>query len=334
MVEKQAYINDIGVYLPEKVLSNADLEKMVDTSDEWIITRTGIAERRIAQKEEASSDLGIKAAQSALAKAQIPLSEIDFVLVATMTPDYLFPSTAAIIQSKLQIPHAAILDVQAACSGFIYGLSVAKAFIESGAYRNILFVVTEKNSSIIDYTDRSTCVLFGDGAAAAIISDNPSGFLIEQVALGGDGEECDLIIMPAGGSRTPITHESVDKKEHYLKMNGQETFKHAVRRMESAIKECLEKSHLTEKDIQWLIPHQANLRIIEAIGRRFSLPAERVYKTVHKYGNTSGSAVAIAFAECVQEHPIKEEEHVVLVTFGAGLTWGSALLKKVGETTS
>lgn len=329
--KRQAKIIGIGSYLPKRVLSNSDLESMVETTDEWIFSRTGMKERRLARDDEYSSHMGTQAALAALKKAQLPPEQIDLILVATITPDYVFPSTACLIQQQLGMKKIPAFDIQAACSGFIYALSIAKAFVESGAYRNVLIIASEKLSSITDYTDRSTCILFGDGASASVISCEGKGLSIENVTLGADGEQADLLIMPAGGSRKPASAATIAEKGHYIKMAGNEVFKHAVRRMESACKECLEAVGITEKDVSYLIPHQANSRIIDAIAKRFEhLPAEKIFKTIHKYGNTSASSVGIALDELCQTEKIGDDERVLLTAFGGGLTWAAALLR--GET--
>lgn len=327
--KQEARIVGLGSYLPERVMTNSDLEKIVETSDEWIFTRTGMKERRIAKSDEYTSDMGYEAARRALAAAKIEVDELDLILVATLTPDYIFPSTAALIQAKLKATRAAALDFQAACTGYLYGLSYAKGMIEAGMYKNILVIASEKLSSIVNYEDRATCVLFGDGAAAAVVSSSGPGFWIRETTLGADGELASLLIMPAGGCRLPASVETVQNKQHCIVMEGKEVFKHAVRRMEAAAKSCLDQAGLEESKIDWLVPHQANLRIIEAMAKRFSIPDERVYKTVHKYGNTSASAVAIALDELVREKEIKNQENILLVAFGAGFTWGAALLTKV-----
>jgi len=319
-----------GSYLPEKILSNKDLEKMVETSDEWIVTRTGIKERHIAKEDEYTSDMAYQASLRALEDAKLDPKEIDLILVATLTPDYIFPSTACLVQQKLGATKAAALDIQAACTGYIYALSIAKAYIEAGIYQNILIVASEKLSSIVDYTDRSTCVLFGDGAAACVVSSNSDkpGLIVDAVTLGADGVQSELLILPGGGSRHPATEQTVKEKMHYLKMSGNEVFKHAVRRMENASKECLEIAEMQETDIHHLIPHQANLRIIDAIARRFShIPSERVYKkVVERYGNTSASSVGIALDDLMKEKKINHGENVLMTAFGAGLTWGATIL--------
>ena len=326
MIPMQARIIGTGSYLPKRVLTNQDLEKMVETSDEWIVSRTGMKERRIASETEFTSDMGLEAALRAIASAGIKPEEIDLILVATLTPDYVFPSTACLLQAKLKAVNAAALDIQAACSGYIYALSLAKALIESKTYRNILIVASEKLSSIVNYKDRNTCVLFGDGASACVVSASGKGLLIRDVCLGSDGEVAELLILPAGGSRKPADQETVAEKLHYIQMDGKEVFKHAVRRMEMASRLCLERAGLAEDQIKWLIPHQANMRIIEAIAKRFGVPMERVYLTIHKYGNTSASTVGIALDELLNEHKFSTGDNVLLTAFGAGFTWGASVL--------
>jgi len=325
----RAKVIGTGSYLPERVLTNGDLEKIVETSDEWIVSRTGMKERRIAKEDEYPSTMGAEAAKKALATAQISAEEIDYILVATCTPDYIFPSTACLIQRAIGAKNAVGVDMQAACTGFLYILSMAKALVESGAYKNILLVAAEKLSSITDYTDRSTCILFGDGAAACVVSASEKpGLLIESVRLGSDGQCAELVIQPGGGSRCPATATSVEQKQHFIKMSGNEVFKHAVRRMESACKECLDAAGVSEQEISWLVPHQANVRIIDAMGKRFEhLSSDRIYKTLHKYGNTSASSVAIALDELLKSGVVGDKEQILLTAFGAGLTWGAALLR-------
>lgn len=325
---KKAKIIGTGSYVPEKVLTNSDLEKMVETSDEWIVTRTGIRERRLARPDEYTSDMGFEAAKKAIEDAKIQPNDIDCILVATLTPDYIFPSTACLIQKQLGIENAPAFDMQAACSGYVYALAIAKAFVEQGMYKNILLIASEKLSSIVNYKDRSTCVLFGDGASACVVSAASSGLWIRGVSLGADGSLSQLLILPGGGCKNPPSHETVDKEMHYLKMEGNEVFKHAVRRMESASKECMESVGLQETDISWLLPHQANERIIDAIAKRFKhLPNDRVYKKiVHYFGNTSASSIGIALDYLRKEQKILSKENILLTVFGAGLTWGSAIL--------
>lgn len=323
---KKAKIIGTGSYVPRKILTNQDLEKLVETSDEWITTRTGMKERRIAKKGEFTSDMGVQAAKRALKAAKLKPEKIDLILVATITPDYIFPSTACLIQNQLKAVNAAATDLQAACTGYIYALSMAKAFVESGMYKNILIVAAEKLSSIVNYKDRNTCVLFGDGASACVVSSEGKGFWIRNSCLGSDGEQTEILKMPAGGCRMPASQESVCQELHTIHMGGKEVFKHAVRRMEASSKECLDGAGLKEDEISWIVPHQANIRIIEAIAKRFQVPMERVYITIHKYGNTSASSVGIALDELLKEKEIGVGQHLLLTAFGAGLTWGSAIL--------
>lgn len=327
---KQARIIGTGSYLPSQVLTNKDFEKMVDTTEEWIVSRTGMHERRIAGKDEFTSDMAVKAAKQAIEAAKIAPEEIDIILVATSTPDYIFPSTAALVQAALGVK-APAFDIQAACTGFLYGLSVGKGFIEGGIYKNILIIASEKLSSVVDYTDRRTCVLFGDGAAACILSDKGAGFSVQDVCLGSDGNAAELLILKAGGSRHPASNETVEKGMHYIAMAGKEVFKHAVRRMESAARESLIKANLTPESINWFVPHQANERIIDAIAKRFKVPEKKVFKTVHKYGNTSASGIVIALDELIRQKKIKRGENILLVAFGAGFTWGASVLTKVDD---
>lgn len=327
----QARITGMGSYLPQRVMSNKDFESLVDTSDEWIFSRTGIKERRVAGPTEFTSDMGTAAAKAALKDAGVEPNDIDLILVATMTPDYISTATGALIQANLKAENAAAVDMQAACTGFLYILSMAKAYIESGMYRRILLVASEKMSTYVDYTDRTTSILFGDGAAAAIISNEGEGLAIDTICLGADGNLAQLVIVPGGGVRHPPSKESIAAGLHFFKMEGKEVFKHAVRRMTAAAKECLAKTGLRDDQVSWLVPHQANLRIMDAIAKGFNIPAERMYKTVHKYGNTSASSVAIALDELLKEHQLVKDEHILLVAFGAGLTWGAAILTKVLE---
>lgn len=328
-----AKIIGTGSYLPERILTNQDLEKIVDTNDDWIVSRTGMKERRIARADEFTSDMGAAAARAALKDAALDAHEIDFILVATMTPDYVCPSSACLIQKAIGAKRAAAMDVQAACTGYIYVLAIAKSFVETGFAKNILVVASEKLSSVTDYQDRSTCVLFGDGAGACIVSSSQGkkGLFLSSVCLGCDGEQAELLVVPAGGCRQPASCESVEKRQHFVKMAGNEVFKHAVRRMEAACRECLDLAKLTEQDISWLIPHQANIRIIDAMAKRFEhLPSERVFKTVHKYGNTSASSVGIALDELRRQESIAEGERILLTAFGGGFTWGAAILTAFG----
>jgi 3-oxoacyl-[acyl-carrier-protein] synthase-3 len=325
---RKAKITGTGSYLPVKILSNKDLEQMVDTSDEWIVSRTGMKERRLAAADEHTSTMGLIAARRALDHAKIGPEKVDFIIVATLTPDYIFPNTACLIQKELGAHRAGALDIQAACTGFLYALSMAKAWVESGMYQNILVIASEKLSSITDYTDRSTCILFGDGAASCVVSSEGPGLFIENVTLGADGDQAELLKIPAGGCRQPSSIETVADRQHYIKMAGNELFKHAVRRMEAACRECLAAAGSSEAEVAWLIPHQANIRIIDAISKRLEhLPPERIVKTLEKYGNTSASSVGIALDELLKGNSIEEDEQVLLTAFGGGLTWGASLLR-------
>ncbi len=322
----KARIIGTGSYLPKKILSNADLEKIVETSDEWIVTRTGMKERRIADAMEHTSFMGSEAAKKALEMANLHPNALDLILFATITPDYVFPSSACLVQMELKAENAAAVDLQAACTGYLYAISIAKAYVESGIYQNILVIASEKLSSIVNYEDRSTSILFGDGAASCVVSSQGRGLKIDQVNLGADGSLAHLLIMPAGGSRAPANRQTVEDKLHYLQMDGKEVFKHAVRKMEQACLQSLEKAQLKEEDIHYLIPHQANIRIIEAIAKRFQLSMEKVYITIHKYGNTSASSLGIALDELYREKKMDSGQHLLLTAFGAGLTWGAAIL--------
>ncbi len=319
-----------GRYTPEKVLTNADLEKMVDTSDEWIVTRTGIRERRISAPEQASSDLAFEAAKRALAKANISAEELDMIIVATVTPDTMFPSTACILQDKLGAKKASALDISAACTGFLYGITTAAQFIGNGFYRYVLVVGVETLSKITDYTDRNTCVLFGDGAGAAVLGPVEEGLGFLAFDLGADGSGGPLLCQPAGGSRIPASAESVEKRLHYISMTGSEVFKFAVRVMNSATETVLEKAGITKEQIDLLVPHQANLRIIDAAIKRFGLSEDKVAINLDRYGNMSSASIPVALDEAVEEGRLKRGDNVILVGFGGGLTWGAAMLKWAG----
>lgn len=316
-----------GSYTPEKVLTNADLEKMVDTSDEWIVTRTGIHERRISSPEQASSDLAYEAAVKALRKAKISAEELDMIIVATVTPDSMFPSTACILQHKLGATKAAALDVSAACTGFLYGIATGSQFVANGLYRYVLVIGVETLSKIINYEDRNTCVLFGDGAGAALLGPVADGFGFQAFELGADGSGGPLLSQPAGGSRIPASRESIENKLHYLSMAGGEVFKFAVRVMNSATEAVLEKSGISKDAIDLLVPHQANLRIIESAIKRFGLSEDKVAINVDRYGNMSSASIPVALDEAIEQGRLKEGDNVILVGFGGGLTWGAILCK-------
>jgi 3-oxoacyl-[acyl-carrier-protein] synthase III len=323
----RAGILGTGSAVPDKVLTNADLEKIVDTSDEWIVTRTGIRERRIAAEGEATSDYVFLACSRALQSASVPAEEVDMVMCATVTPDMSFPATASIVQDRLGAVNAAAFDLSAACSGYLYALSMATGLIESGRYKYILVSAGDLLSRITDYEDRSTCVLFGDGAGAVLLGPAKEGHGVLAFDLGSDGSGAKYLSLPAGGSRQPASHESVSNRLHYLKMSGQETFKFAVKAMVSSTERVLEKAGLTKEDIDLLVPHQANIRIIDSASRRFGLDESKVVVTIHKYGNTSASSIAIALDEAVREGRAKEGDLLVLVGFGGGLTWGSVAIR-------
>ena len=325
-MDRRAGITGLGIYVPERVLTNADLERMVETTDEWIRTRTGIRERRIAKKGESASDLGSRAALVAIQDAGLTPSDIELMIVATITPDMFFPSTACIIQDKIGAKCGAF-DMAAACSGFPYALAVAEGFIRAGIYRNIVVVGAEVLSGFIDWKDRSTCVLFGDGAGAAVVSEVNDGHGIQATYLGSDGSQADVLKIPAGGSRIPPSEESVKTGLHFLKMQGSEVFKVAVRTMEEAVREVLKRGGLTPDDVDCLIPHQANLRILQAVGERIGIPMEKIFINVEKYGNMSSASTAVALYEAVKEKKIRKGSKVILVAFGGGLTWASCLIK-------
>jgi 3-oxoacyl-[acyl-carrier-protein] synthase III len=325
--QRTCSIVSVGSYVPERVLSNAELEKMVDTTDDWITTRTGIKERRIAAKNEFTSDIAAQAAMRALARAEIKPEQVDLIIVATITPDMPFPSTACLVQQKIGATRAAAFDLEAACSGFIFGLEIGRQFIMSHTYDTILVVGAEKLSTIIDWSDRNTCVLFGDGAGAAVLQSRPHSHGLRTVCMGSDGSKAYLLRMPAGGSRCPATLQSVTDRLHYLQMDGKETFKNAVNAMYTAAKESLRRCNLDISQIKCVIPHQANRRIIDAVAERLNADPAQVFVNLHKYGNTSAASVAIALDEAVQSGRVQRGDLILLVVFGAGLTWGSAVIE-------
>ncbi|MDU2065617.1 MAG: beta-ketoacyl-ACP synthase III [Sporomusaceae bacterium] len=327
MNNKAVGIIGIGSYLPEKEMTNYDLEKLVDTNDEWIVERTGIKARRIAAAEESTSDLATMAARRALADAGVTADEIDLIIVATATPDMLFPSTACLVQDKLQASHAAAFDLAAGCSGFAYGLVTGTQFIKSGCYKKVLVIGAETLSRILDWTDRNTCVLFGDGAGAAVLGEVEAGFGLLGSYLGADGSGGELLKLPAGGSRLPASALTVANREHYVFMSGNEVFKFAIKIMGEAALKALESAGLTRSDVDVLVPHQANMRIIQSAAKRLKMPMEKVVVNLDKYGNTSAGSIPIALDEAYHAGTIKKGDNVVLVGFGAGLTWASAVIK-------
>ena len=316
-----------GSYVPERILTNADLAKLVETSDEWIISRTGIQERRIAAEGENTSDLAAKAALAAMENAGITAEEIDLILVATVTPDMFFPSTACFVQTKIGAKNAACFDVGAACSGFLYALEIAQQFITSHTYDTILVIGAEKLSSIVDWTDRNTCVLFGDGAGAAILRHRGGGHGVISTYMGSDGGLSDILHIPGGGSRFPISKDNADQRLNCIKMNGKETYKHAITSMLDAANRALDAANLKSSDLACIIPHQANLRIIEAVASRMEVPLERFVVNLDRYGNTSAAAVAIALDEANRTGRMEVGDYVLLVVFGGGLTWASSVIQ-------
>ncbi len=315
----------VGKYLPEKVLTNADLERMVETTDEWITTRTGIKERRIAHPDEATSDLALRAGRNALARAGIAPADLDLIIVASITPDHQFPSTACYVQAALGASRAICFDVSAACSGFIYGLACADNFLKSGNCRNALVIGAETMSRITDWNDRNTCVLFGDGAGAAVLTQTDSPGIL-ATHLGGDGTKTSLLYLPAGGSRNPATLQTVEARMHYVQMQGNEVFKVAVTSLADAALAALSKAGLKCSDVDWIIPHQANIRIINAMSKRLGFENAQVYLNIDRYGNMSSASTATALCEAAEEGKIKKGDTVMLVAFGAGLVWGAMIM--------
>lgn len=323
---KRIGITGLGMYVPPQILTNHDIEKMVDTTDEWIQSRTGIRERHIADPGMTTSDLATKAAQQALKQAKLDPKDLELLIVATTTPDMLFPSTSCLVQQRLGATSAVCFDLSAACSGSVFAMITAQQYLLSGRYRNALVVGAEVLSGFIDWTDRSTCVLFGDGAGACVMVPVTRGGIL-ATDMGADGSAADLLCMPGGGSKHPPSHRSVDQRLHFLRMSGGEIFKLAVRRMADSATKVMKEAKLKPKHIECFIPHQANTRIIEAVAKWAKLPLEKVYMNLQRYGNTSAASNLIALYEAVQEGVITRGDHVVMVAFGAGLTWGSILLQ-------
>lgn len=323
---KKVGIIGVGEYLPKKVLTNADLEKMVDTSDEWITTRTGIKQRRMVGRGEATSDLAIKAAKRAIAETSIKPEELDLIIVATITPDMAFPSVACLLQNALHAKHAISFDISAACAGFVYAIAVAQQFIARGGCKNALVVGAEVLSSITDWKDRNTCVLFGDGAGAAVLAEAKSGGILSTY-LGSDGSKADLLRLPGGGSRHPATQATIKKRLHFIKMQGNELFKLAITTMANAAQQALKRAGMECKDIDIVIPHQANMRIILAMAKKLGLAKEKIYFNIAKYGNMSSASTATALCEAVKEGRIKKGDVVLLDAFGSGLVWGACVIR-------
>lgn len=324
MQKIQAAITGVYGYLPPDVLSNADLAKMVDTTDEWITTRTGIKERRI-MRNGAASDIAFGAVKGLLEKMNLDPMEIELVVLATVTPDYLFPSTANVLCDKIGMKNAWGFDLKAACSGFIYALSTASQFIETGRYKKVLVVGVDKMSSIIDYEDRATCVIFGDGAGAVLLEPNTDGYGVQDFILRSDGSGREFLVQPAGGSAMPPTIESVEKRLHYVKQEGKQVFKFAVTNMAEVSAEIMENNNLQSEDVDWLVPHQANLRIIDATAERMGLPREKVMINIEKYGNTTAGTLPLCLWD--YENQLKKGDNIILSAFGGGFTWGAVYLK-------
>jgi 3-oxoacyl-[acyl-carrier-protein] synthase-3 len=316
-----------GSNLPEKVLTNADLESIVETSDEWIRTRTGISERRISDPETPSSELALPAAKAAIENAGLTPQDIDLIICATVTPDMIFPSTACLLQAKLGCRHIPGFDISAGCTGFVYGLILADSIVKAKTARNVLVIAVEELTKITNWEDRGTCVLFGDGAGAAVVGPSEDERGIIGKFWSGDGNVADFLTLPAGGSAMPASAETVAKNLHTIYMAGNDTFKTAVRAMEEASLGGLESAGIKMDDLDWLIPHQANIRIIQFTAKRLNMPMEKVVVTIDKYGNTSASSVAIAFDEALKSGRIKPGDDVLLVAFGAGFTWGSVIIR-------
>ncbi len=321
--EPRIKITGTGFYAPDKILTNFDLEKMVDTSDEWIITRTGIKERRIASEDQATSDLAVEASRMALKNAGLEVKDIDLIIVATSTPDTIFPSTACWVQKRLGADHIPAFDISVGCTGFLYGMILGEGLILNGTSKRILLIGGELLTKVTDFKDRNTCVLFGDAAGAVVLeeADDESGML--SFYWKADGKLGNLLYLPAGGTRIPATPESVAERLHYLKMKGNDVFKHAVKRMGEAALEALKLAGLKKEDIDYFIPHQANIRIIEATGRRLKVPPEKVYSNIHKYGNVSVASIPISLHELWEEGKLKKGNIVLMDAFGAGFTWAA-----------
>lgn len=319
-----AAISGVQGYLPEHVMTNKDLEKLVDTNDEWITTRTGIKERRIA-KDQSTSDMAAEAVKGLLAKTNNSPEDIDLVIVATVTPDYPFPSTANVVCDKVGMSNAWGYDLKAACSGFLYAITTGAKFIESGHHKKVIVIGVDKMSSIIDYEDRATCVIFGDGAGAILLEPNEEGNGVVDSILRSDGSGRKYLIQPAGGSVNPPSHETVDKRMHYVHQEGKQVFKFAVTNMAEVSAEIMEKNNLTSDDVDWLVPHQANLRIIDATANRMGLPKDKVMINIQKYGNTTAGTLPLCLWDW--EPQLKKGDNIILSAFGGGFTWGAVYLK-------
>lgn len=324
-MNKKVGILGTGSYVPENIVDNLYFEKILDTSDEWIKTRTGISQRRKASENESASDLATKAAIEALKCAKLSSDDIDLIIVATATPDMAFPSTACLVQENIKAKNAAAFDISVACSGFIYGITIARQFVLTGMYKNILVIGSEVLSKFIDYTDRSTCILFGDGAGAVVIGNVDDGGILSTY-LGSDGSGADVLNIPAGGSKLPASKNTIENNLHSIKMIGNDVYKFAVRIMGESSLKAIEIANLEPKDIDYFLPHQANIRIIEASAKRLKLGMDKVYINLDKYGNMSAASIPVALDEAFRSGKINKGDNVVLVGFGGGLTWGSAVI--------
>ncbi len=324
---KTAGILGMGTYVPEKIMTNFDFEKIVDTSDEWIRSRSGIEERRFVSDEQACSDLAAEAAKKAIAAAGMQPDEIEMIILATCTPDYLIQNTSCIVQKKIGAIHAAAFDIHAACSGFVYGLTMASGLIRSGMYKKILVIGSEALSRVLDMEDRNTCILFGDGAAAAVVGEVEPGYGILSSYIKAEGEDEEILRMPAGGTKRPATMEEVQNRETFLKMKGPEVFKFAIQALPKATLEALKLAEKEPKDLHMVFPHQANKRIIESSAKRLKLPVEKFYMNLNKYGNTSAASIGIALGEALEKGLVKKGDLIALTGFGAGLTYGSVVIK-------
>lgn len=326
-IERTVSIIGTGSYVPDRVMTNSELEKIVETSDEWIISRTGIRERRVAGLEQPTSDLAAHAARAAMENAGITPEEIDLIICATVTPDMFFPSTACFVQTKIGAVNAACFDISAACSGFLFGVETARQYIATGTYRTVLVIGADKLSSIVDWTDRNTCVLFGDGAGAVVLQHREGSRGILATRMGSDGRLSDILFIPGGGSACPVTAENAAQRPATIRMNGRETYKHAVTAMVEASRGVLADAGITASEVACFIPHQANIRIIEAIAHRLDVPMASFHINLDRYGNTSAAAVAIALDEAARSGRFKRGEKILMVVFGGGLTWASCVVE-------
>ncbi|HET8569460.1 MAG TPA: beta-ketoacyl-ACP synthase III [Candidatus Limnocylindria bacterium] len=327
MASKNAVITGWGMYAPARVMTNDDLAKIVDTSDEWISSRTGIKERRVAAPGEGTATMSVRAARVALERARLPAREVELIVVGTCSPDYLFPATACLVQDELGAVRAGAFDVEAACTSFVSALSIANGMIVAGTVRNALVIGAETLSRLLDYTDRTTCVLFGDGAGAVVLQGSNASVGIESAVLRSDGSKGELLYVPAGATRVPATKETVEKGQHFIRMQGGEVFKLAVKSMADAAEEAIREAGITLADIDLMIPHQANMRIIEGVARRLRFPMEKVFVNIEKYGNTSAASIPIAISEAAQSGRLRRGDKVLLVAFGGGFTWGASVLE-------